>query len=239
MNREMQTNLIGVLGGMGPEATILLQQKLIAATPAEDDSDHIPLLIDMNPQVPSRIAHLIEETGEDPGPTLATMAQRLETAGAVALAMPCNTAHFYAPAIVKAVKIPLLNMVDLAADHALAKLAPQGAVGMLASPAVKKTHLFENALQARGLTTCWPDDDASMLTAIRAIKANGPCQIARDILSAASAELLAKGASLQFVACSEFSLIAESTAPDANVVDTLDLLARAIIDVASPAPSAA
>ena len=237
MNRDMQANHIGVLGGMGPEATILLQQKLIAATDAKDDSDHIPLLIEMNPQVPSRIAHLIEETGEDPGPTLAAMARRLETAGAVALAMPCNTAHFYAPAITKAVKIPLLNMVDLAADHALATLAPGGSIGMLASPAVKKTHLFERALQARGLTTIWPDDDASMLTAIRAIKANGPCQSARDILTAASAELVAKGGRLQFVACSEFSLIAESAAPEARAVDTLDLLVRAIIDISSPAPS--
>ena len=47
---------VGILGGMGPEATILLQQKLIAAVPASDDADHVPLLIDMNPQVPSRIA---------------------------------------------------------------------------------------------------------------------------------------------------------------------------------------
>mgnify|MGYP001826587666 CR=1 FL=1 len=33
---------IGVLGGTGPEATLLLQRKLILAVPAHDDSDHIP-----------------------------------------------------------------------------------------------------------------------------------------------------------------------------------------------------
>ena len=227
---------IGILGGMGPEATVLLQKKLIDATPARDDADHIPLLVDMNPQVPSRIAHLIEGTGEDPGPTLAAMAQRLEAAGAVALAMPCNTAHHYAPAITKAVTIPLLNMVDLAVDHALATLGASGVVGMLASPAVQNTRLFEKALDARGLSAIWPENGETMLSAIRAIKTDGPCDTAQDALLAASHELLAKGAHLQLIACSEFSLIAGHVAPDVNAVDTVDLLTAAIIKTSQKLP---
>ena len=65
---------VGILGGMGPQATVLLMQKIIAATPATDDADHIPLIVDQNPQVPSRIRRLIEGTGEDPAPVLAAMA---------------------------------------------------------------------------------------------------------------------------------------------------------------------
>ncbi|CUH51162.1 cysteate racemase [Shimia marina] len=223
---------IGILGGMGPEATILLQRKLLAAVPARDDSDHIPLLIDMNPQVPSRIAHLIEGTGTDPVPTLADMARRLEAAGAVALAMPCNTAHHYADAITGAVDIPLLNMVELAADHAAGALGSGGRVGMLASPAVRRTQLYEKALSARGLSVIWPSKYDPMLAAVRTIKAEGPGGMARDTLLAASQELAAAGAGLQFVACSEFSLIADSVAPDANAVDTVDLLVQAIIAIA-------
>lgn len=223
-------NPIGVLGGMGPEATVLLQRKLIDAVPAHDDRDHIPLLIDMNSKVPSRIAHLIEGTGEDPGPTLAAMARRLEVAGAVALAMPCNTAHYYAPAIVEAVNIPLLNMVELAADRALALLGVGGVVGMLASPAVRRTRLFENALEGRGLRAVWPKDDASILAAIRAIKVMGPCDAAQQAMMAASEELAVAGAALQFVACSEFSLIADSVATGVHAVDTVDLLTSAIMD---------
>ena len=222
---------IGILGGMGPEATILLQQKLLAAMPARDNSDHIPLLIDMNPQVPSRIAHLIEGTGEDPGPTLAGMARRLESAGAVALAMPCNTAHYYADAIVGSVHIPFLNMVELAVEHASASLGTDGCVGMLASPAVRRTGLFDASLEARGLSVVWPEDDAAMLAAIRAIKVEGPCESARRALLRASDEMTARGADLQFVACSEFSLISDSVAPGIVVVDTLDLLTRAIVDL--------
>lgn len=76
----------------------------------------------------------------------------------------------------------------------------------------------------------WPKDDARMLAAIRAIKANGACQPAQGTLKAASQELADMGAEFQFVACSEFSLIAEGTAPGVRAVDTVDLLVRAIID---------
>ena len=81
---------VGILGGMGPEATILLMQKVLAAVPARDDADHVPLLVHQNPQVPSRIRALIQGGGEDPGPVLAHMARDLEAGGAQALAMPAT-----------------------------------------------------------------------------------------------------------------------------------------------------
>ena len=220
---------------MGPEATILLQQKLIAAVPARDDADHVPLLVDMNPQVPSRIAHLIEGTGEDPGPTLAAMAERLEDAGARAIAMPCNTAHHYAGAIRGAICVPFLDMVALASNHAAERLGDGGRVGILGSPAVQMTGLYETALGARGLETLWPDDGAPMLTAIREIKANGPTDNAAATVASAANELTARGAGLLFVACTEFSLIADRLASGVPVVDTLDILAKAIVAAAQPA----
>ncbi|WP_127562987.1 aspartate/glutamate racemase family protein [Nioella ostreopsis] len=219
---------IGILGGMGPEATILMQQRLLQAVQAEDDSDHIPLLIDMNPQVPSRIAHLIEGTGGDPAPVLAEMARRLETGGAEALAMPCNTAHSYAASIEAAVDIPLLNVVTLSADRAGA-----GKVGILASPATRITGVFDRALEKVGATPVWLRDDTPLLHAIRIIKANGATVEARNILRAASEELLAMGAETQLVGCSEFSLIAEAASAEAQVIDTLDVLVDAVVAFAT------
>lgn len=220
---------IGILGGMGPEATILLQRKLVEAVPASDDRDHIPLLIDMNPQVPSRIAHLIDGTGEDPGPVLAAMARRLQAAGAVALAMPCNTAHYYAAAITDAATIPLLNMVELAVDRAARMIGPGGCVGMLASPALRRVGLFDTAFQARGMSVVWPADEGKMLAAIRRIKAGDSYNEARQTLNTVSAELIGAGADMQLIACSEFSIIADSVAADVIAVDTIDLLVDAII----------
>ncbi|MGB1235250.1 MAG: aspartate/glutamate racemase family protein [Planktomarina sp.] len=224
---------IGVLGGMGPEATILLQRKLVEAVPANDDCDHIPLLIDMNPQVPSRIAHLIERTGEDPGPTLGLMARGLQSAGATALAMPCNTAHHYADAITEATEIPLLNMMRLAAAHAAKSVSRGVPVGMLASPALRKAQVFEAAVRAFGIEVVWPANDDKMLSAIKSIKANGPTPFARTILLEASHELADIGAGIHFVACSEFSIISDSVAPGMVSVDTLDLLIDAMVSFAT------
>jgi aspartate racemase len=101
---------VGILGGMGPEATVLLMQRLLMAVGARDDADHIPLIVHKNPAVRSRIKRLIEGRGEDPGPVLAQMARNLHVAGAEALAMPCNTAHAYAPQIISATPLPFLDM---------------------------------------------------------------------------------------------------------------------------------
>lgn len=222
---------VGILGGMGPQATVLLMSKVIAAVPAADDRDHVPLIVDQNPQVPSRIARLIEGTGEDPAPVLAAMARRLEAAGAEALAMPCNTAHHFAPAIAAAVTIPLLDMVTLSVAHAARLAGPDGRVGVLASPALRRIGLFDDRLAQAGLTAVYPDDEAALLAAIRRIKAGDADAEARAALHRASAQLMAAGVATQMIACTEFSLIADSTAEGARAFDTLDVLVGAIVDV--------
>ena len=232
MVRHVIPKPIGILGGMGPEATILLQQRLMSALPdATGDQDHIPLLIDMNTQVPSRIAHLIKGTGEDPSLVLASMARRLEGAGAVALAMPCNTAHHYKSAIENAVAIPFMNMVELSAAY-VDKLDNKGArVGMLASPAVRLTGLFDKALAPFEKETLWPSDDDQMLEAIQLIKNEGPTETAKSIIQMASNELAHAGAMIQLIACSEFSLLTTESikAPGVAIIDTIDVLVEHIM----------
>ena len=98
---------VGILGGMGPEATVLLMQKLLRAVPATDDADHIPLIVDQNPQVPSRIRYLLEGQGENPGPVLARMAANLQRAGAQAIAIACNTAHYWYDELVAQGGLPI------------------------------------------------------------------------------------------------------------------------------------
>lgn len=222
----------GILGGMGPQATLLLMQKVVDAVQATDDADHIPLIVYQNPQVPSRIRRLIEGQGEDPGPVLADMARRLVAAGAEALAMPCNTAHHYADQIRAAVAVPFLDMVDLSVTRAAGLAGVDGKVGILASPAVRRIGLFDAPFAKSGVTPIFPRDDEAMLAAIRRIKAEGPGPAARQALQAASDELLSRGAQVQMIACTEFSLIADATAKGAIAFDTLDVLVSAIKDFA-------
>ncbi|MEP9367933.1 amino acid racemase [Xanthobacter sp. VNH20] len=220
---------IGILGGMGPQATVLLMDKLIAAVPAADDRDHIPLIVDQNTQVPSRIRRLIEGTGDDPEPVLVEMARRLEQAGAEALAMPCNTTHHYAGAIAASVRIPMLSLVEVSVERARAlAVEGDGRIGIIASPAVRITGLFDAPLRAAGLTPVYPADEVAVLDAIRRIKAAGVDDEARRAMRRASAQLRADGVQVQMVACTELSLIVSECDAGSVAFDTLDALVDAI-----------
>ena len=228
---------IGVLGGMGPQATVLLQQRLIAAVGAEDDASHLPLLIDMNPQVPSRIAWLLEDRGENPGPVLADMALGLEAAGAQALAMPCNTAHHFAGHITDAVRIPLLDMVELTAARLSTVLPEGGPVGILASPALERIGLFRDAFARHRLTPLYPPEPAPLLASIRRIKSTGVGTADRAALVDGARALEGLGARCLLIACSEFSLataaVIAAVPPALPVVDSIDVLVESIVAFAS------
>jgi aspartate racemase len=214
---------VGILGGMGPEATVLLMQRLLAAVDARDDADHIPLIVHQNPAVPSRIKRLIDGSGDDPGPVLAQMARDLQAAGAKALAMPCNTAHAYAPQIIAATPLPLLDM-----RSATVAVLPRGRVAMLASPAVRITGAFDAAFAKTGITPVWPEDQAPVLALIRRVKAGdtGP-----EAHAAMAALAKAAGADHLLVACTELSLL--TGALRQPFTDSLDCLVKAIRDFAT------
>lgn len=229
---------IGILGGMGPEATVLLMSRIITMTPAKDDSEHVPLLVDNNTHVPSRIQALIEKSGQDPGPVLVNMALRLEAAGVEALAMPCNTAHHYARQIQSAVSIPLLNMIELSVDEVadavcLSPSTDSSRIGILASPAVQLTGLFEQACSDRGLKAVYPTDQHSLLACIKSVKANGGGAKARSLLKDAVFELQEAGVVSFLVACTEFSIINDAMPKEVLTIDTMDVLARAVVKFAS------
>ena len=220
---------VGILGGMGPEATALLFQRIVAGTPAQDDCAHIPLLIDNDPLIPSRIAHLIEGNGVDPTAHLCRMAQNLEAADCSALAMPCNTAHHYAAAIQDSVGIPLLNMVQ----QTSAVLGAMGVqrVGMFTSPALKATGVYEKFFVRHGLKGIFPAEDAATLGLIRAIKAGQSPDL--SVMAAILDELKNSGSEVVLVGCSELSLYSASLPNDLPCVDSINVLRDYIISWSS------
>lgn len=228
---------VGVLGGMGPEATVLLMQKCVSFVARQaqgtlDDADHIPLIVHQNSQVPSRIARLIDGHGPDPAPVLAQMARDLEHAGAQALAMPCNTAHHYADTIRAATGLPFLDMVAATADY----LAATGVKrpGMLASPAVRLVSVFDAAFKTRGLTPVWPKDEGPVLALIRAVKAGQPLPELAAQMTAIGQTALDQGADHLLVACTELSLLTYNLPAAAAWTDSLDCLTAQIAAFACP-----
>lgn len=223
--------VVGIIGGMGPEATLDLMRRVLAKTPAHDDQDHIHLIVESNPKIPSRIAHLIEGTGADPTPELIRIAVNLQRAGAEALAIPCNTAHAYAHSIRRAVSIPLLDMVQLTVDR-IAGSGRTARVGLLASTAVLATELYAKAFSAYGIAVVHPAAQAEVMSLIKAVK-RGDTGLQTQAALARIALDLAGQTDVLLIGCSELSVIAAGvTVP---FVDSLDVQAQAIVSFAGSA----
>lgn len=217
---------VGVIGGMGPEATVDFLRRIVAATPAQGDADHIRVLVDNNPKIPSRIAALIDGTGADPLPVLIDMARGLERQGADFLTIPCNTAHYYLPRIAQAVSIPILDMVALA----IAKVEGKR-IGMLASPAVQKVGLYASRLAAAGKTAVFPDprNEERLLDIIRAVKANALTEQHRRAYVEIAAAL---DVDAYLIACTELSVIGAPYGITKPHIDALDVLVDETIELA-------
>jgi aspartate racemase len=222
--------VVGIIGGMGPEATVELMHRVTVRTRAEDDEDHVHLLVESNPKIPSRIAHLIEGTGRDPLPEILRVARNLQGAGADALAIPCNTAHHYAEQVQAAVTIPLLHMVKLAVAR-IAAANPQARVGLLASTAVHRVGVYERALAERGLEVILPHRQDDLMALIRGVKRGETGAEPSRRLAEIGAEL-GEHCEIALIACSELSLISAHLATRVRVLDSLDVLADAIVEFA-------
>ena len=221
--------VLGIIGGMGPAATVDFMRRITERTPARDDIDHVHLLVESNPKIPSRIAHLIDGTGADPTPELVRIARNLEAGGATLLAMPCNTAHGYLPAVRAAVTIPMLDMVALTAARVATHAATAGTrVGLLASTAVHLTGVYARALAVHDLTVVRPARQDAIMALIRAVK-RGEAGPAERASLQAIADDLAREADVAIVACTELSVLADGLQPPIQTVDSLDVLTAAAL----------
>lgn len=217
---------VGVLGGMGPDATADFMSRVIRATPAEKDQDHLRMLVDNNPHVPNRQEALLRG-GEDPGPTLAAMARGLEAAGADFLVMPCNTAHAFAHAITEAVDIPLVSIIDATVDAC----GDAGMIGVLATDGCIASGVFQEALADRGRVAVLPDDvemDA-LMSLIRRIKAGDTDPDVVAGMRAIAEALAVRGAEVIVAGCTEIPLVLDQGMLDVPLVSSTDALARATV----------
>ncbi|SIS67639.1 aspartate/glutamate racemase family protein [Neptunomonas antarctica] len=223
--------IVGVIGGMGPEATVELMRLVIAATPAKDDIDHIRMLVDNNPKVPSRIKAIIEGTGESPVPCMIGMALGLEKQGADFLVIPCNTAHHYYPDVAAAVNIPVFNLIELTSQTAKKEQPDLRKAGLLASSALQKIHLYEPWFDKHDVQVLYPqqEDQQAVMDLIRAVKAKNQTVEQIQAYNRAARNLADQGAQCLILACTELSIIGDQLQTVLPVYDTSTLLAQAIV----------
>ncbi len=225
---------VGVLGGMGPEATVDFMAKVIAMTDAARDQDHVRMLVDHNPHVPNRQDAILAD-GDDPGPVLAAMAAQLEAAGADFLVIPCNTAYVFEDAILAATHIPLISIVGVSIAAAR-DCAPQaGRIGVLATDGCLQSGIYQSGLEEAGLAAELPtaEELGEIMTLIEAIKGGRPSEnVSRDMAALAEA-LASRGAGAIIAGCTEIPLVLDADAVSVPLISSTDALAEITVKLAT------
>ena len=224
--------MIGILGGMGPLATADFFMQVLALAGAEHDEDHVPLLIQSDPRVPSRPAAILAG-GESPLPALLAARDRLVAAGAVALAMPCNTAHHWYADLAAGCPVPFFSIVESASD-AVARQQPDGGdVLVLGTRATLAVQLFDTALHRRGLRARLPSEAdlaGTVLPAIADVKA-GRTALAGERVRPLRENALSGRSGCVLLACTELPLAARAVGiDDPRCVDTTAALAATCVE---------
>lgn len=233
------SKLVGVIGGMGPEATIDFMARVLRHTNAASDQQHVRLLVEQNPHIPSRQMAMRGE-GEDPGAALAEMALRLQHAGADFVVMPCNLAHAWQSHILAAIDIPFVSIVAESVDVALQGSRDGSEIGLLTTPGCFAAGLYQEALleTERSLIVQTADELSETMRWVDRIKSGDHSTIVRQGLIDLAQGLIDRGAKVIIAACTEFPLLLDESMFDVAFVSSTDALAKKTIALAKDAGAA-
>lgn len=220
----MALQKLGVLGGMGPMATVDFLYKLTNLTPSANDQGHVPLIVHTYPQTPDRTSAL---TGNGPSPLryLIEGARSIEQAGASALVIPCNTAHAWYEEVQASISVPVFHIADAALAE-IRNVRNATRIGLLSTPGTIKTGVYTE--HRKDVHWVLPPDelmDASVLTAIRSVKA-ADLSTARKQLLPTLAWIQEQQIDAVILGCTELPLIVDQLSDPVVLVDATEALAR-------------
>lgn len=234
---------VGMIGGLGPAATVDLYDKITRFTPAKTDQEHIKVVVEQNPQTADRTACLLHG-GDDPTLALYDCAKRLEKDGCDALIVPCNTAHAFVPFLERHIKVPFINMQRVTMEEIQRKLGKDARIGLLATSGTIRTGIYAEKAKAMGMPIFTPDEEhqARVMAAIygpqgaKAGFTDGVCR--EDLVSAAEYLVKTYDCNCLILGCTELPLILDEddhfpvAGKTVCVVDPTAVLARKVVEVA-------
>lgn len=224
------TNLIGVLGGMGPDATITYLSMVVENTQASTDQEHVDLDCVMHCSIPDRTAYILDRSQPSPLPDLIQDIQTLGERGATAIAIPCNTAHYFFEELQAASPVPVLNMLELAVDSLRERYPQARNVCVLGTRGTAQTGVYAPAVEKAGLTLVDVSEEGQKLVdtvIFDRVKAGIPTE--HSLYSDMLAEGMASGEDALILACTELSVPERQIEHDYPTLDALVALARATV----------
>ena len=222
---EKEPKVLGILGGLGPMATVYFYEMLTRHTKARRDQDHIDVIINSRATTPDRTSYILGESTENPFDIMAADAARLVTFGADVIAIPCNTAHYFYDRLNETIAIPILNMVEETVLHALAVGSRK--VGILATAGTVRTGTYQRVCTRLGLPCAVPGPagQAAVTDVIYGDIKTGRRADMKNFGRAVE-ELRAAGCDRVILGCTELSLIKRDEHLDAFYIDSMEVLAK-------------
>jgi aspartate racemase len=234
---KMSEKMIGILGGMGPEATIDLFTKIVKATKVKKDQDHLRILIDNNPKIPDRTL-AIQGKGPSPLPQLIRSARVLEKAGADFIVIPCVTSHHFFQPLQERIKIPILHLIKETVKYTQARFKRIRKIGLIATTGTVQTGLFQKSFSDTGKELILPSPEVQKKMVMEAIygkggiKAIGPSERSKRLILKACQGLIHQGAQAILAGCTEIPLVLREGDLSVPVIDPISILARAAVEKA-------
>ena len=231
----MSEKVIGILGGMGPEATVRLFETIVKLTPAKRDQDHLQVIVNNNPKIPDR-TESISNNDRSIVAVLEKSAVALQRAGADFIIMPCNTAHYYYADLVKSVNLPILNMIDEVATRVKQLLPGCQQLGVLSTTGTHVSRIYPEVLKENGIAVIDTPGEvqADVMEAVLKIKSKDKKEraVARDLILQAGNLLITQGAEGLVLGCTEIPLVINTDDFKVPVFDSLRILAEKAVDYA-------
>lgn len=218
---------IGILGGMGPEATLELFDRIIKATPATCDQDHVNLVIMNDPQIPDRTNYIFGK-GESPIPKLLNNLKKLNLAGAELAIIPCMTAHSFIEELQRESPIPIVNTIHLI-DKYLDQLPEIRRIGLLATKGSYKSEVFQKYINKEIIIPTESNQKKLMevIYGANGIKTGNTSKIQKEKLM----EIIESLNDVQAVitGCTELSLVLNQNDLDIKLIDPISILADYVV----------
>lgn len=224
------TKTLGILGGLGPLATVYFANMIVEMTEAEKDQDHIPMVILNDAQIPDRTAYILGESEESPLPKMKEDARKLENAGCDVIVIPCNTAHYFFDEIAKEVRIPLINILEETVKACREQNPGLKKIGVLATRGTIETDSYKRFTDQYGIGYVVPgeEDQASLMNIIyNEVKAGKEVDILEFMRIIG--DMVKAGSDAVVLGCTELSIINRDyhlTQRHRNIVDSMEVLAR-------------
>lgn len=223
----MKQKTLGIIGGVGPLATMFIGEMIVRSTKAEKDQEHINMVITNNTKIPDRTAYILGESTVDPVPEIVSDAKKLKVAGADLIIIPCNTAHSFFGQIQENSDLRIINMIEETAK--CAALAGAKRVGILATTGTITTGVYQAACEKLGMIPVIPDEaiQAIVMSLIYDdIKAGKPAEYEKWSLIEQAMKVA--GCDVLILGCTELSIVRKELQLN-DCIDSLLVLAEVAI----------